>query len=228
MNNHRILKTCQWVGVIACISGCVPGGGGGAGGSAGYEAAFDAATARVPTSNMPTSLEGNYKGQMKVGFNSGSSTLLGPDVNIQNAEVIGDVDLNIAWTDGMTGNPFTGTATGFVATEAGTSNSIPIEGTLNVATNLPQTISRVTTPSQVIAGQTIPELNTGAFSVGLAGRLSNGANQGDATVLLGGSFFGPGATAMVGTVSGGINEVGNSSQQIFDAGIGGTFYALKQ
>lgn len=228
MKQYQILRVCLPLAIMASVSGCVTAGGGGGGGSAGYEAAYDAATARIPTSDMPTSLNGNYKGQMKVGVNSGTSTLLGPNVDIQSAEVIGDVDLTIAWTDGMTGNPFTGTASSFVATEAGTANSIPLEGTLNVMASLPQTISRVTTPAQVIAGQSIPELNTGAFSVGLQGRLANGDNQGDATVFLGGNFFGPGATAMVGEVSGGIKDVGNPTPAIFDAGIGGTFYAVKQ
>lgn len=228
MKNSRIFGTCVSVGMMMALSGCLSGGSGGsASGSGDFETAFDAASQRAPTSDMPTALEGNYKGQMKVGVNSGSSNLVGTGMDIQNAEIIGDVDLNVAWTEGMAGNPFTGTASGFVATEAGTANSVAIDGTLNVDTALPGSISRVHTPSQVIAGQTIPAIDTGAFELTMAGQLGSGDTQGDVTLLLGGSFFGPGANAMVGAVSGGVKDVGSTNPQIFDAGIGGTFYATK-
>ena len=62
----------------------------------------------------------------------------------------------------------------------------------------------------------------------MSGRLSSGKNEGDATLQFGGNFMGPGAESMLGPVSGGINDVNNPSPQIFDAGVGGTFYANKK
>ncbi|MGO4851299.1 hypothetical protein [Phaeovulum sp. W22_SRMD_FR3] len=235
MQTKRILVPLMLVGLTTGLSGCLSGGGGMAGGSGGggngsgdYETAFDAASARAPTSDMPTSLSGNYQGQFKVGVNSGDAELFGSDIDPQMAEIIGDLDIDVAWTEGQSSNPFSGTASNIVATEAGTSNSVAIDGTLTVDDALPASISRVHTPATVIAGQNIPALDTGAFLFHMSGQLTNGTNVGDATVQMGGSFFGPGGNAMVGAVSGGINDVNNPSPQIFDAGIGGTFYAVQQ
>ena len=231
--SKRILTPAISVGLMMSLSGCLSGGGGGGGGagggggSAGYEAAFDAATARAPTSDMPTSLDANYQGQFKVGVNDGTADIFGTDVDPQMAEIIGDLDIDVAWTDGQSANPFSGTASNIVATEAGTSNSVAIAGELTVDDALPATISRVHTPSTVIAGQTIPDLDTGAFLFHMTGQLESEGRQGDATLQFGGNFFGPGGNAMVGAVSGGINDVDNPSPQIFDAGIGGTFYATQ-
>lgn len=231
MGNSRLFGTCLSIGLVTVLSGCLGNGGAGggaAGGAGDFEAAFNAASQRAPTSDMPTSLQGNYKGQMKVGANSGASDLLGPDVNIQDVEIIGDVDLNVAWTDGMTGNPFTGTASNFIGTVAGTTNSAPIEGTLTVDTSLPGSIMRTHTPSQTIMGQTIPDLDTGAALVHMTGRMGTGDQQGDVTLQLGGAFFGPGGNAIVGPVVGGVKGVNSTNPALYDAGLGGTYYAVKQ
>lgn len=176
---------------------------------------------------MPTSLSANYQGQFKVGVNSGSAELFGSNVDPQMAEIVGDLDLDVDWTDGQAANPFSGTATNIVATEAGTTNSVAIDGQLTVDNTLPASITRNHTPAMVVQGQSIPALDTGAFLFHMTGRLENGANQGDATVQMGGNFFGPGGNAMVGSVNGGINDVNNPSPTIFDAGVGGTFYATQ-
>lgn len=228
--SKAIFMTVVSTGLMMTLSGCLSGGGaggGGIGGSADYEAAFDAATARAPTTDMPTSLDANYKGQFKVGVNSGTAEIFGPNADPQMAEITGDLDIDVAWVEGQTANPFSGTASNIVATEAGTSNTMDIEGQLTVDNSLPASISRVHTPATVIAGQNVPELDTGAFLFHMSGRVEAEGREGDATLQLGGNFFGPGGDAMVGTVNGGINDVGNPSPQIFDAGIGGTFYATQ-
>jgi hypothetical protein len=229
--SKRILTPIVSIGLMMSLSGCLSGGGssggGGGGGSDGYEAAFDAASGRAPTSDMPTSLDANYQGQFKVGVNSGTADIFGPDADPQSAEIIGDLDIDVAWTEGQASNPFSGTASNIVATEAGTSNSVAIAGQLTVDDALPASISRVHTPSTVIAGHTVPDLDTGSFLFHMTGQLESEGRQGDATLQFGGSFFGPGGNAMVGAVSGGINDVDNPSPQIFDAGIGGTFYATQ-
>lgn len=217
-------------GLMMSLSGCLSGGGGGTGGvggSANYEAAFDAASSRAPTTDMPTSLNADYQGQFKVGVNGGTAEIFGPDADPQMAEIIGDLDISVAWAEGQTSNPFSGTASNIVATEAGTSNTTAINGELNVDGGLPASISRVSMPATVVAGQNIPALDTGAFVFHMSGRVDAEGREGDATLQFGGNFFGPGGNAMVGAVSGGINDVDNPSQQIFDAGIGGTFYATQ-
>ncbi len=216
------------------LSGCFGDGSGGGGvgsaggGSQGYEAAFDAVSAKAPTSDMPTQIKASYEGQFKVGVNGGSAQVFGTNVDPNLAEIIGDVAIDVDWTDGQTANPFSGTATNITATEAGTSNSVVLDGTLTVDQGLPASIMRTTIPAQVIAGNSIPEQNTGSSMFHMTGRLSNGANEGDATLQFGGTFFGAGGEAMQGPVVGGINDVNNPTPQIFDAGIGGTFYANKK
>ncbi|MDQ2093816.1 hypothetical protein [Rhodalgimonas zhirmunskyi] len=230
--SKKILVPVASIGLMMGLLGCTTSGGGaGAGGAGGggqdFETAYDAATARAPTSDMPTSLDANYTGQFKVGVNQGTAKVFGTNVNPQMAEIVGDLDIDVDWTDGQAANPFSGTASNIVATEAGTTNSVALNGQLAVDNSMPASISRVHTPSQVIAGHTIPEVNTGAFLFHMTGRLENGGEEGDATVQLGGNFFGPGGNAMVGAVSGGIKDVNNPGPQIFDAGLGGTFYATQ-
>ncbi len=232
--SKKFLMSVASIIAVTSLSGCLSGGNGGVvgaggsgGGAAGFEAAYDAVAARAPTTDMPTSLDATYTGQFKVGVNNGTAQFFGTNLDPQLAEVVGDLDIDVAWTENQVANPFSGSATNIVATLAGTSTSVPITGDLTVTDALPFTLNRVNTPSQVIAGQTIPELNTGAFLFHMTGRLENDGEQGDATVQFGGNFFGPGGNAMVGAVVGGINDLSNPSASIFDAGIGGTFYATQ-
>jgi hypothetical protein len=215
------------VAVATAMSGCVTsgGGGGGGGGSGDFETEFGKVEKTVATQNMPTSLDANYKGQMKLGVNTGTSTILPAGVDSNMAEIIGDVDLNVAWTDGMTTNPFTGTASNFTATEAGTSNTVAIAGTLNVDPSLPGSVSRVHIPAQTLMGHTVPAIDTGAFEVTMAGQLGAEGQKGDVTLLLGGNFIGDSAASMMGPVSGGVKDVNSTNPGIFDAGLGGVFYA---
>lgn len=233
MKNSKIFKAGVSIALLTSVAGCLgngTGGGAGAaagGGSAGYEAAFDEASGRAPTGDMPTSLNAKYTGQMKVGVNYGDTDLFGTGADPQMYEIIGDVDVDVAWTQGMAGNMFSGTASNFVATEAGTSNSAPLTGTLTVDQGEPQTLDRTTIPAQVVMGQNIPEQNIGAFTFTMTGQLSASGETADTYLGMGGSFFGPGATAMVGTVAGGVKAVGSQNPQLFDAGVGGTFYATQ-
>jgi len=234
MKHARLSIVIASLGAATVLSGCngssSAGGlaGGGGGGGQDFETFFNAVSQKAPTSDMPTSLKASYEGQMKVGVNSGSAQIFGTDIDANSAEIIGDLAVDVDWTDGQTTNPFTGTASNIVATEAGTSNSVKLDGTLTVDQGLPASLSRTTIPAQVVAGVNIPEQNTGAMLFHMSGRLSSGKNEGDATLQFGGNFMGPGAESMLGPVSGGINDVNNPSPQIFDAGVGGTFYANKK
>ena len=232
MEIGRIFGMGVSLALVTALSGCLGSSGGGtaagaAGGSSGFEAAFNAASGLGPTTDMPTSLNANYTGQMKVGVNSGASNLLGSAINPSNAEIIGDVDINVAWTNGGGGNPFTGTANNFVATEAGTSNSVALTGSLTVDAGLPQSIARTTIPAMVVAGQNIPAQDTGSFTFNMTGQLSGNGETANTSLMMGGTFFGSGAAAMVGPVVGGVKDVNSTSAALFDAGVGGTFYATQ-
>lgn len=230
MNRNAILKSVLCLGVVTALSGCLGnsggagagGTGGGGGGSTGFEAAHDAASSKAPTSDMPTRLAAEYNGQFKAGVNSGSIGKIN-----QNVEVIGDVKVTVDWADGQTTNPFSGTASNIVVTDVVSGASETLNGTLGVDAGIGGTIARTTIPSSVVAGVTVPEVNTGSFQFGMSGDLSGSEGKIEATVLVGGNFHGPGGESMVGVVSGGFKEEGSTNPAIFDAGIGGVIYLNK-
>jgi hypothetical protein len=198
--------------------GAVAGGGGGATGAASssaaeFQAQFDRVTGLIPTSDMPTSLQGSYSGELYATVTDASQVT---------GEVLADVNLDVNWTDGQTTNPFSGGASNFRGRTTG-GDLTPISGSLTVDTNIPGTIARVDNPATTIGGFTVPATQTGAMSVTLSGQLTADETV-DATVLLGGNFFGPGATAAQGVVSGGFSDANSSSPSIFDGSVAGQFY----
>ena len=189
------------------------GGGGGAGGS-GFDAEFDRVTAKAPTSNMPPAINASYAGRLKVDVTDPSSTI---------GQVEGDLNLDVAWNDGQTTNPFTGTASNFTGTLA-TGETGTIDGTLTVNDSFGGSISRVVNPAMNVGGITVPETQTGALSVTLTGDLSQGGTTADTLITLGGSFFGNAGEAALGPVVGGYNLPGSSNPAVFDGAIAGTYY----
>ena len=191
---------------------------GGSTGSSDYEAEFDRVTAIAPTSDMPTSIQATYAGQMRADVTD-SSEIVG--------EIVGDVNLDVAWTDGQGSNPFSGGASNFQGRATG-GEFEAIDGTLSVDPAFGATIARTVIPAGNIGGFNIPETQTGAMQVTLTGQLSQGDSAADTTVLLGGNFFGAGASAAVGAVSGGFSDASTDSPAIFDGAIGGTYYLERQ
>ncbi len=213
------------------LAGCLGGGGtagGAAGGgpaapaaptaSSGYQAEFDRISAIAPTSDMPTSIQANYAGQMRADVTEASNIV---------GEIVGDVNLAVDWTDGQSANPFSGTASNFQGRLTG-GEFEAIDGTLSVDPAFSGTIARTVIPASNVAGFAIPEVQTGAMSVTLSGQLTQGSDTADTTVLLGGNFHGPGASAATGAVSGGFKDTSASGPSIFDGGIGGTYYIERQ
>jgi len=218
-------------GLSACLGsgngggGAAPGtGAGGTGGTGGgtpaaaFSANYDAVTApslsNAPTSDMPTSLNASYSGQLKVDVNDGSAI----------GTAYGDLDVDVAWTDGQSTNPFSGTASNFSGTlvsgQTGT-----IDGTLSVDDSFGGTIGRVVTTIPLPVGGSVTTA-TGAASFTMRGDLSVDGTDYDTTLLLGGAFHRPGGTAIHGPVSGGVKEKGTGGA-IFDAAAGGTFYLIR-
>lgn len=219
------------LGLVMTLGGCLGsgsggggggnggGGGGGGGGSAAFEDAYDEVVARTLTSDMPTDIEATYEGQFKVGA-SGNADLLG-GANASDLEILGDLTLEVDWSVGSN-DPFSGTASNMVATDVASGNSTQLNGTLNVAPGQLNQITRTTIPA--IPGLS-PEVHSGSMNVTLAGDVENDGDEGRVYVVLNGQFYGSEGEAMVGGVSGGINDMDNPDQQIFDAPINGTFYA---
>ena len=226
MRSKQTFTSLLSLSVILGLAGCVSSNGGGGGDD--FETKFDTVKNTVVTTDMPTRLAGTYKGQMKLGVNSGSTDLLGAGIDPQLAEVLGDVAIKVDWTDGMTTNPFTGKADNFTVTEAGTSKTAKLDGSLTVDTSKPGTLSRVSTPATKVKGYTVPARDTGTFTMMMTGQIGTEDKMGDVFVQLGGNFHGKGADAMLGTVNEGIKATDSTNPSIADAGLGGVFYAERQ
>ena len=233
MKNELRVAPIMALGLVMTLGGCLGsgsagggsgGGGGGGGGSADFEDAYDAVSARVLTSDMPTSINATYDGQFKVGVSSGDAQVFGGTVDPMNAEILGDLTLEVAWNDGQSSNPFSGSATNIVATDVVSGDSIQLEGTLAVDAGQPGTVTRTTIPP---VGGLSPEVNTGSFVVTLAGDVEHDSQQGRVYLGLNGQFYGSQGEAMLGGVNGGVNDMDDPTNQVFDAVVGGTFYATQ-
>ncbi|MBL4917924.1 hypothetical protein [Szabonella alba] len=204
-------------GLSACLGsgsggGGAGGGGGGGGGGGSYQSNFDAVSGQGPTQNMPTSLNADYSGQMEVDVNDGT----------QSGTAYADLDIAVNWTEGQSSNPFSGTASNFTG-ELASGQAGDITGTLEVVDAPVGTINRSTFA--------VPAPGSGTVSVGggqftMRGDLAVDGTEYDTTLLLGGNFFGSGASAMQGAVSGGVKEKGIGGA-LFDAAAGGTFYLIQ-
>lgn len=217
-------------GLSACLGSGSGGGGGGAGAGGGgggggdpaaafssnYDAVTSPSLSNAPTSDMPTRLNANYSGQMKVDVNDGSAV----------GTAYGDLDIAVDWTDGQSANPFSGTASNFTGTLV-SGQTGDIEGTLSVDDSFGGTIARTVTtiPLPPPASGTVTTA-TGSSSFTMTGDLTVDGTAYDTTVGLGGNFFRPGGTVMHGVVTGGIKEKGTGGS-IFDAAAGGTFYLIQ-
>ncbi|MFN3822985.1 MAG: hypothetical protein ACK4RN_03300 [Pseudorhodobacter sp.] len=199
-------------GLSACLGGGGGGGGAGGGGGGSYQSSFDAVTARTPTQNMPTSLNANYKGQMKVDVNDGTDT----------GTAYGDLDIAVTWTEGQSANPFSGTASNFTGTLASGATG-DITGSLAV---VDAPVGAITRSSFAVPAPGSGTVSVGAGQFTMRGDLTVDGTDYDTTLLLGGNFFGSGATAMQGAVSGGVKEKGTGGA-IFDAAAGGAFYLIQ-
>lgn len=152
MNIKSCIAPVLALGLMTSLGGCLGsgsgggGGGGGGGASDDYETAYDEVSSRILTSDMPASINATYTGQFKVGVNGGSAELFGSDIDPTNAEIIGDLELDVAWSDGGSGNPFTGTASNIVATDVVSGDSAALTGTLSVDAGQPYSISRNVIP----------------------------------------------------------------------------------
>ncbi|MCE8006343.1 hypothetical protein [Aestuariivita sp.] len=199
------------------------GGGGSSGGGtvtfANYQSEFDRVSMTIPTSDMPTTLKGNYVGAMQAQVGDASGNIAG--------SLVADVNLAIDWTEGATPNPFSGGASNFRGTTDGGTTVEAISGSLSVDPNLPSAIIRNSNTLNTVAGQVT--VDAGSMTVPLAGDLTLNGQTAEANVLLGGGFFGSGGTAAAGTAVGGFRAAGTAPLSgIFDGSISGTYYVERQ
>ncbi|WP_163852320.1 hypothetical protein [Pseudooceanicola aestuarii] len=213
-----LLATTALAGCLGSGSGgSGGGGGGGAGGGGGggtFQQNFDRVSGIVPTSDMPTTLQGSYSGALRADVSDATAVV---------GQVEADIDLDVDWTDGQQANPFTGTVSNFRGSLKD-GETRDIDGTLTVDAAIPGTILRTDNPAMTFNGVNVPATQTGAMSVTMSGALTEDGRTADTTLLLGGNFLGSGATAAVGAVSGGYKEQGSANPGIFDGSVAGQFY----
>ena len=213
--------------MTTALAGCLGGGGGGGNGGGGggggapggsFQQNFDRVSAKAPTSNMPTSIQAAYAGRLKADVTDTVNTV---------GEVEGDINLDVAWTDGQSANPFTGSISNIEGTLTG-GQSGAIAGTLTVDDSFDGAIMRTVNPAQTINGIAIPETQIGALSVTLSGELTEGTTVADTQITLGGAFFGDQGEAAAGPVVGGFRVPNSPNPAIFDGTIGGQYYIEAQ
>ena len=192
-----LLATCATMALAGCL-GSTSGGGGGGGGtvsSSDYATNLAAVQGMAPTGDMPTSINATYTGatRMDLRETSGGSVV---------GEVLADLDLTAAWTDGQTTNPWSGTAENFRGTLNG--SDFTQAGSLTVADaearSLTSTIGRTANTISLPTGGTTT-IATGAATVNLAGDVDNDGTPTTVLMSLGGSFFGSGGEAISGPAS---------------------------
>ncbi|MCR8549173.1 hypothetical protein M4578_15140 [Salipiger sp. P9] len=230
MRIHVLARAGLALALATAVAGCLGnsgsgGGGNGQGAGAGsggsgsgsamnFQQNFDRVSAMAPTSNMPTSIQAAYSGKMRADVT---------DANNVVAQVEGDLDLNVDWTDGQTTNPFTGTASNFTGTLV-TGETGTINGTLTVDNSFGGTINRTVNPAMVINGINVPATQIGGLSVTLTGDLTQGGVTADTLITLGGAFFGDKGKAALGPVVGGYKLPNSANPAIFDGAIAGQYY----
>jgi len=206
--------------VVAALSGCNTSSSGSsatASSATTFQSGFDNVTQRGPTSDMPTTLTGNYVGAISADVTNTTQKV---------GTIQGDVNLAINWTDGQTTNPFSGTASNFQGTLTG-GTSQAISGTLNVDNALPASIMRTSNTIALPTGGSTT-VSTGSMMVNLTGQLSDGTQAANTTLQLGGTFFGAGASGASGTAGGLLQSTSATNPGLFDGTIAGTYYLDRQ
>ncbi|OWU85014.1 hypothetical protein ATO6_08065 [Oceanicola sp. 22II-s10i] len=207
-----------------CTSTSGGGGAGGGGGGAGpaskadFQKEFDRVTGVAPTSDMPKTLKAKYTGaaQMDLKEASTQSTVGG---------VLADLDLNVDWTEGQSGNPWSGSAKNFRGTFKG--QDFTADGELTVANaeakGLPSVVGRnESTINAPVVGPITTA--TGSAKIELAGDLESGNDTGTILMSLGGNMFGKEGAGIAGTAQG---LWFDKSSGFGDVAAGGTFYLDK-
>ncbi|WP_417248687.1 hypothetical protein [Celeribacter sp.] len=211
--------------VCTAIAGCntttsggaVGGGGSGAGGggSSSYQANFDRVTGIAPTSDMPTSIDAKYQGQLMVEVTD-TQEIVG--------KVIADLDIDVNWASGQVNDPLSGGASNVKVSDGQGGAYQDVAGTLSVKSS-GNLISRNEIPESNIGGHNIPATQTGSFVAGLEGDLTFDGEVVGTDVALVGNFLGSGGNAVAGSVSGGLTDKdGGGNPTLFDGTVGGSFY----
>lgn len=226
MSYPKYLKICVALAATSALAGCFGNGNGGGtpkGGGpktlAAYDTEFNRVSGVAPTSDMPTRLQASYSGALKVDV--ADATVRG--------QMLGDLDLDVDWTDGQTASAVTGGSITNVQMSSGTGPLEAVAGTLTVLPNAPATpnlIARVSTPLGIAIPGAPTSIETGTMLVSLGGQLSANGETADAIIGLQGTFFGPGAEGAIGPAVGGLaNSSSVGTGGLLDNGsLGGSFY----
>lgn len=191
---------------VLALAACNTTGGGTASTSGGtsntsaapaaFQASRDAANAKRPTTTMPTSLNATYVGETFQVLSDTNAQAVG--------NVLADLTLNATWTDGQSGNVWSGKATNL----RGELNGQPFDliDEMDVDTSAQSSITRVVVPPSQFnpGGQT-----SGIANIALTGTGTSGGKTYRANMMLTGTFRGDDESAIVGS----------SSSQIYDTSV---------
>ena len=218
--------------VAVSVSGClrIGGGGGGGGGAADLDARFDEVKALMLTTDMPTELNATYDGGMKVGVRDTGRTNTGTGGQYDDVDGIFSADLSIevAWNESMSPNAnISGSASNFKGTFYGEDGerNVDLGGSLTVTPGSGGIVRTEITPAI-----TLPSgLASGAIQFQMTGGLTDPDSEDDSvwmSLLLGGNFYGSGAEAAYGTVSGTLYD--DDQLTIPGGAASGEFYLKKK
>lgn len=206
------------------VAGCLGSGSGGSGSGGGttapvtaadFQAEFDRVSGQAPTSDMPTRLDASFTGAARV-------DLVDTTSGANRGEAFADLALDLDWTDGQAGNPWSGTAQNVRGTFDGA--EFAANGTMTVAeaeaNSFPSTVSRTVQTIPLPTGGSV-DVAAGAASVSLVGNLEVDGNADDVLLSLGGTFLGSEGQAIVGPAQAVWFDTTNGFGDIQGAG---TFY----
>lgn len=233
---YRIeFRTVVIVSAAMSLAGCLGGGSSGAGGGGPSDISGRIAEIQAsgPTTNMPTSLNARYEGEMRVEVRNTSidatpsSTTSGPD-----AIVSADLEIDVEWNETMGVNAdISGRAHNFSGTafDDGEEENFTMDGELTVRDGSGG-IARTEIPQvELPDGSMSPGgLHTGGISFVMEGTLTDPVYDESVSMLLsfGGTFYGDDAASATGVVSGTLYE--DSELSVPDGVASGEFYLIKQ
>ena len=215
------VRAVTLVAISAALAGCSSGGGGAGGGGGGggagltfaeYDALYDRYTnpsdiGNAPTSDMPTGGSATYTGTV-------STELRESSTDTKLADVLGDVNLNVAFSDDTSEGSSTSVVTGYVNNVRGVNADDGSEFAYDIELRTDDDTASTAgggtlmTNQSTISVPTVGDVTTrtGSLMVNLSGEI-NDTNapdsdvRGTALMVLGGSCFGPECARSVGTAS---------------------------
>ena len=207
-------------GLAACSSSSGSTGEGGEGGGGGtiglgdFDAAFVEAQGRIPTSDMPSSGSATYSGVVQMDMFDQASTPVGAVIGDLSLAVDFDQNLQLGQPANFQNAAVTGTISNITG-QTTTGDTILWTGDLNTAQGLTTSSVPIVTNTVSVPGVGDITTRTGTLGAWFGGFVSVESDEltyeGDAYVVLSGSFTGEGGTGIWGQSQGFLTPDGSAS-----------------